>query len=104
MASENVKYRLQRIQTLNGDQEIVLKQVWAYYLKFLATLLIFLIPIWLTNNVLWLPPRLLILMNLKPFQLLVYLKPIPEAQSIQPKVMLLKEKRSFGSKNPLLRL
>ncbi|KHC58461.1 hypothetical protein MGE_04798 [Candida albicans P75010] len=34
MASENVKYRLQRIQTLNGDQEIVLKQVWAYYLKF----------------------------------------------------------------------
>ena len=104
MASENVKYRLQRIQTLNGDQEIVLKQVWAYYLKFLATLLIFLIPIWLTNNVLWLPPRLLILMNLKPFQLLVYLKPIPEAQSIQPKVMLLKEKGLFGSKNPLLRL
>lgn len=29
----NVKYRLQRIQTLNGDQEIILKQVWAYMLK-----------------------------------------------------------------------
>ncbi|KAL6450024.1 CSR1 Phosphatidylinositol transfer protein CSR1 [Candida maltosa Xu316] len=34
MASDNVKYRLQRIQTLNGEQEIVLKQVWAYLLKF----------------------------------------------------------------------
>ncbi|KAI5956989.1 CSR1 [Candida jiufengensis] len=34
MSSDNVKYRLQRIQTLNGDQEIVLKQVWAYMLKY----------------------------------------------------------------------
>lgn len=34
MTSENVKYRLQRIQTLNGDQEITLKQVWAYFLKY----------------------------------------------------------------------
>ncbi|KAI5905688.1 Phosphatidylinositol transfer protein CSR1 [Candida parapsilosis] len=29
----NVKYRLQRIQTLNGEQEVILKQVWAYLLK-----------------------------------------------------------------------
>ncbi|RCK66642.1 Phosphatidylinositol transfer protein CSR1 [Candida viswanathii] len=34
MTSENVKYRLQRIQTLNGEQEVTLKQVWAYCLKF----------------------------------------------------------------------
>ena len=31
MTSENVKYRLQRIQTLNGEQEVTLKQVWAYF-------------------------------------------------------------------------
>ncbi|KAI3403106.1 CSR1 [Candida oxycetoniae] len=36
MPSDNVKYRLQRIQTLNGEQEIILKQFWAYFLKYLG--------------------------------------------------------------------
>ena len=30
----NVKYRPGRIQTINAEQEIVLKQVWAHYLKY----------------------------------------------------------------------
>ena len=30
----NVKYRSGRIQTINAEQEIVLKQVWAHYLKY----------------------------------------------------------------------
>ncbi|CAK9439990.1 uncharacterized protein LODBEIA_P40900 [Lodderomyces beijingensis] len=36
MSNENIKYRLARIQTLTGDQEVVLKQVWAYLLKYLG--------------------------------------------------------------------
>ncbi|CUM55174.1 unnamed protein product [Debaryomyces tyrocola] len=31
---DNVKYRPGRIQTINAEQEIVLKQVWAHYLKY----------------------------------------------------------------------
>lgn len=30
----NVKYRSGRIQTINAEQEVVLKQVWAHYLKY----------------------------------------------------------------------